>query len=470
MRGDLHRLRWGVLLSQQSATHWSLLRSRLLARISKTSYDTWFNRLQILGWEQGCLHLEAPNRYVKHWIETHYLRDLLDAARTVEPATTSVMLSVAVAVSAPEVRTESVGKVLHESSVALGLVDRHAPKPYADTQRSGLFRLDALVIGNANRLAYAAAQTVVEAPASVYNPLVIHGDHGLGKTHVLHGLAHALQQKHPHFRIRHVSCEEFANTYLQALQVRKLDAFRADFRSCHALIVDDVQFLSNKEKTQDEFLHTFDALRNLGRQVILSSIVHPREIKHLDVRLAERFQSGLVARVAPPDFAMRSEVLQRKAKTRGLTLSTAVSEILSSRVERSFCELEGVVCKLGALSAAEGRAPDRELALLALRELGYLHEGPLSLEEILEAVVQRTRQNADEIRSSKRHADLVRTRHIAMYLSKTLAHCNLGEIGRYYGNRDHSTVLHAARKIAAVMKHDEALRDEVQALQRILGR
>lgn len=456
----------GIFVPESALLTWQALRSRLQAIIPADSYDTWFNRLSVMDWEGGVLQLSAPNRYVKLWIESHYKNELLSAARTIQPETHTVELTV----------TSQVLRVPAASATPVSQVLNALPTPATREQSepaprlSPAYRLDGFVVGSHNRLAQAACLTVVETPATIYNPLLIHGDHGLGKTHLIQALSHALHERHPNLRVRVVSTEEFANAYVQAVQSRKIEAFRAEFRRCHALVVDDVQFLSGKEKTQDEFLHTFDTLRHLGRQIVLSSDVHPREIKNLDPRLAERFVSGLVARLAPPDFNTRVELIRTKALARRLTLAPALCEILASRVERSVRELEGVVCKLGALSAAECRAPDKEMVLLALRELGYLREGPLTLEDILATVVQRAGQDADEIRSARRHASLVRTRHIAMYLCKQLTSLSLGEIGRFFGNRDHSTVLHAVRKLTEDLKQDEDLHQEILTLRRMLGR
>jgi chromosomal replication initiator protein len=196
----------------------------------------------------------------------------------------------------------------------------------------------------------------------------------------------------------------------------------------------------------------------------------PRDIKRLDLGLVTRFQSGLVARLDAPELEMRIAVTRDKAKVRGLTLAADVAEVLAAQITSNIRELEGAVCKLMALAAAERRAPDRELAITALRELGYLRSGPLGLPDILTAVSQRYNVSTDEIRSNKRHASLVRVRHMGMYLSKQLTSQSVAEIGRFYGNRDHATVLHATRKLSETLKRDESLREEVQALRQVLGR
>ncbi|MCW8128974.1 MAG: chromosomal replication initiator protein DnaA [Planctomycetota bacterium] len=445
-----------------NATRHALLDS-LRAHLPQDSFATWFQKVSVIEWENGVLKIAANNNYVKQWIESHYRNDVLAVARSIQPETHAV--EVVFLPNLPSARSER-PQALDE--VISGSIARRGERSASETLKTHpTFRLSSFVAGATNRLAYDACASATASPGALYNPLLIHADHGLGKTHLLQGLAHALHEQR--VKVRLVSCEEFANAYLRALQERKLDAFRADYRSCQALVVDDIQFLAGKEKTQDEMLHTFDALRNLGRQIALSSDVHPREIKNLDPRLAERFVSGLVVRIPPPDFATRVDLIRSKADSRRLAVTPALAEIVAARVERSVRELEGVVCKIGALSATEGKAPDKEMVVLALRELGYLREGPLSLDEILAAVVQRTNQSADEVRGSKRHASLVRTRHMAMYLCKQLTSFSLGEIGIYFGNRDHSTVLHAVRKVTEDLKKDEQLRLEVQTVRRGLG-
>jgi chromosomal replication initiator protein len=319
-------------------------------------------------------------------------------------------------------------------------------------------------------VAHAAAQSVSESPAVVYNPLLIHGAQGLGKSHLLQGIGQLLSERKPALNVLHCSCEEFTNAFISAVQAKRTDDFRQRFRSADALLVDDIQFLAGREKTQDEFLHTFDSLRNSGKQIILCANCPPREIKRLDPRLATRLQSGLLVKLEGPDMAMRTEVLREKAKRRGLHLSPAVVEILAAQVDGSIRELEGVICKVVALAASEAKTPDRELAIIAMRELGYLRSGPLTLLDILTAICQHFSFNADEIRSNKRHASLVHARHVGMYLSKHLTTQGVAEIGRFYGNRDHATVLHAARKIAELLKRDDPLKQQVHLLRQVLGR
>ena len=456
----------------------------LRSKVSPECFQTWFKDLSVVSVDGDKLRLATANRYVKQWLENHYGNELLGAAKALLPEIKQVELSIANYAPAKE-HAILLGKAL-PSALPAGLRpkssandhNRYAMNESASGGSQFAFfanlslnlTFKTFVAGKCNRIAYTAAQTVVETPASAYNPLFLHGAQGLGKTHLLQGIGSVLHERNPDAPIAYISCEEFTNAYLTALQSKRLDSFRARYRSCHALLMDDVQFLAGRDKTQEEFLHTFDALRHAKKQIVLCANAAPRDIKRLNPQLASRFQSGLVARLDAPEPDMRVAILCAKANTRGLTLAKDVAEVLAAHIHSNIRELEGAVCKLMALAVAESRPPDRELAIVALRELGYLRSGPLHLQDILTSVSQHYSVTPDEIRSDKRHASLVRVRHISMYLSTQLCSHSLAEIGRFYGNRDHATVLHAVKKITGFIKADEVLKHELQALRQVLGR
>lgn len=450
------------------------------ASVSAETFQTWFRDVSVQEVDGDVVRMEAPNRYVKQWLEAHYIKELLRATATVIPQVARIELIAlngngARAASDPAV---SLGKALNNtlpSQFQAGLRNGNGvPHAARETVRllplSPKMRLESFLAGKSNRIAHAAAQSISESPAAVYNPFFIHGGHGLGKTHLLQGIGHLLSERTPPLAVVYLTSEEFTNAYVCAVQTKRLDAFRARFRNCDALLIDDVQFFGGREKTQEEFLHTFDVLRHAGKQIVLCSNVAPRAIERLDAKLAARFQSGLVARLEAPDPALRCEVLRENARGRSLALPQDVVDLLATHVENNIRELEGVVCKLLALARAEKKDPDRELALHALRELGYLRSGPVSLQDILSAVSARYHFSEDDLRSGKRHQALVHARHIGIFLSKLLTGHLVGEIGRFYGNRDHATVLHAAKKIAALLRRDEELLAEVQSLKQFLGR
>ena len=447
--------------------------------VSAECYNTWFKDLSIQSAEGSSVCFCAPNRYVKHWLESHYKKELLRSVSALLPEAKTVELSVVNGTRAPD-SSALLSKVLDQAMPST-LRNNNKPAFANGRQReessvlrlpplSAALRLESFLVGRSNRVAHSAAQSISESPASVYNPLFVHGAHGLGKTHLLQGIAHLLRERSPAVNAICISCEEFTNAYVSAVQNKNLDAFRSHFRTCDALLMDDVQFLGGREKTQEEFLHTFDALRQSHKQVVLCADTAPREIKRLDQKLITRFQSGLSAQLEAPETQLRVELLNKKAKDRGCHLSVEVTAVLAAHIERNVRELEGVICKLMALAAAEAQTPDRELAIRTLRELGYLNSGPLTLQDVLAAVVHHSRISADEIRSDKRHAPLVRARHLGIYLSKILTPFSAAEIGRFYGHRDHATVVHAARKLSDQIKRDENLRKEVHMLRQILGK
>ena len=459
----------------------SSILENIRSTVSTECFRTWFKDLNVESVESRTLNLIAPNRYVKQWLESHYRKELLAAASALAPDIASINISVHVPVRPAPESSSTLAQVLN-GTIPPNIRNGHAPSssnthmPSVSTTQhrrvvlAANLRLETFLVGRCNRVAHAAAQSVAESPAAVYNPLFIHGAHGLGKTHLLQGIGHLLKERIPALSVGYISCEEFTNAYVSAVQNKRLDAFRSEFRSFDALLLDDVQFLAGREKTQEEFLHTFDCLRQSGKQVVLSADNAPRDIKRLDQKLVTRFQSGLVARLETPEIPLRTELLREKARVRGLALAADVAELMASHIDSNVRELEGAVCKLMALAAAESRSPDRELAIVALRDLGYIRTGPLTLGDILAAVTQRFAVSADEIRSGKRHASLVHARHVGMYLSKALTSQSVADIGRFYGNRDHATVLHATNKLSELLKRDENLKLEIQALRQVLGR
>lgn len=461
-----------VVSNSVECTAWQALHQRLLNSLPREAYELWFRNLSLVEWTSSCLRVSAPNPYAKQWVERHYRREMLECAAAVAPGTRGVELLVARAAQA-NAGPAAVGSLL-PSQPALekgGVAGSARTAPGASASHNGpIFTMDSFVVGPSNQLAYAACCSVLDAPGTSYNPLVLCGGRGVGKTHLLQGLGRAFQARHPDLCLRAASAEEFANAYLYAMRDRKLEGFRQLYRRSDVLLMDEFQFLAGKVKTQDEFFHTFESLFHLGRQIVVACNQPPWEIPNLDVRLAERMQSGLLARLHPPSQELRVELILAKARRRGLDLGRDAAELLAAHTERSVRELEGAVCKLDALSEAQARRPDREMVLLALKELGYLRDGPPTLEEILATVAARFRHSPDQIRSGKRHISLVRSRHVLMYLARELTTHSLAEIGQFTGNRDHSTVLHAVQKVEAALTEDEALRTDLQALRRTLGR
>ncbi len=326
------------------------------------------------------------------------------------------------------------------------------------------FTLDSFIVGPSNRLAFDAAKAVSELPSARYNPLFMHGGPGLGKTHLLQGICHRLRELRPEAAVLYLSCEEFTNSYIAALQGGRLSGFRDRCRGADYLLIDDVHFLAAKEHTQEEFFHTFDALHNLGHQVVLSSDAHPKEIGELSDKLKTRFVGGLVAEMDTPNFETRLAIVRAKAGKRNIEIPDNVAELVAKRIAGSVRELEGAVATLSAATRLTGRPLDMAQARSALRQLAALREGPLGIEDILKSVEKKFGVPAPELKSSTRARRVLLPRQVAMYIARRLTDLSLNEIGRFFGGRDHATVLYAERKIAAALEKDAKLAGDIEDL------
>ena len=448
-------------MTELAAQHWQAVLQKLSSQVGQQSYETWFSRMEVLRFDAGEIELGVANRFIREWVSDHYLTQIREAIEEVTG-------------NSPDVRFTISGKAFREMrrKQEEELPPAPAPAPRAGTTLSlnREFTLDEFVVGPSNRLAHAACVGVVETPASVYNPLFIYGGSGLGKTHLLQGVCHATLSKQPGANVMYVSCEEFVNGYISSVQAHRIDEFRARYRQVDMLVVDDIHFLTAKSKSQDEFLYTFDTLHNLGKQVVLSSDAHVKEIASLQSKLVTRFVSGLVARIQPPDFETRLAILRHKAKKRGLRLSEDMLDEIARQVDRNVRELEGALKKITALASLDGGDPSPALVRLALREVTTSRDGPITLKEVAKAVEAEFGVSIPDLRSRKRTRNILRPRQIAMFVAKHVTDHSLSEIGAFLGGRDHATVVHSAKRVRAELAKDEAYRRGVENVFRSLGR
>jgi chromosomal replication initiator protein len=448
-------------VTELAAQHWQAVLHKLSSQVGKQSYETWFSGMEVLRFDAGEVELGVANRFIREWVSDHYLAAIREAVGEVTGGS-------------PEIRFSISGKAFREmrAQQEKELPPTPAPAPRAGTTPSlnRDFTLDEFVVGPSNRLAQAACVGVVETPASVYNPLFIYGDSGLGKTHLLQAVCRATLAKNPGAKVMYVSCEEFVNGYISAIQAQRIDQFRARYRQVDMLVIDDIHFLTAKAKSQDEFLFTFDALHNLGKQVVLSSDAHVKEIASLQSKLVTRFVSGLVARIQPPDYETRVAILRHKAQKCGLRLSDDMFDEIARQVDRNVRELEGALKKLAALASLDGGDPSPALVRLALRELTTSRDGPVTLKEIAKAVQGEFGVTIPDLRSRKRTRNILRPRQIAMFVAKHVTEHSLAEIGAFLGGRDHATVVHSAKRVRAELAKDEGYRRTVENVFRALGR
>ncbi|TDC73399.1 chromosomal replication initiator protein DnaA [Streptomyces hainanensis] len=340
-----------------------------------------------------------------------------------------------------------------------------APEPTARLNPKYLF--DTFVIGASNRFAHAAAVAVAEAPAKAYNPLFIYGESGLGKTHLLHAIGHYARSLYPGTRVRYVSSEEFTNEFINSIRDGKADAFRKRYRDMDILLVDDIQFLASKESTQEEFFHTFNTLHNANKQIVLSSDRPPKQLITLEDRLRNRFEWGLITDVQPPELETRIAILRKKAVQEQLNAPPEVLEFIASRISRNIRELEGALIRVTAFASLNRQPVDLGLAEIVLKDLipGGEHATPeITIDIIVSAVAEYFGLTVDDLVGSSRSRILVTARQIAMYLCRELTDLSLPKIGQYFGGRDHTTVMHADRKIRSLMAERRPIFNQVTEL------
>jgi chromosomal replication initiator protein len=370
---------------------------------------------------------------------------------------------------APEQRDGREG-LRPDDTLGPGAPGGSGPMPYA-TPRPGGARLnpkytfETFVIGSSNRFAHAAAVAVAEAPAKAYNPLFIYGDSGLGKTHLLHAIGHYAQTLYPGVKVRYVSSEEFTNDFINMIRDGKQDGFRRRYRDVDVLLVDDIQFLENKEGTQEEFFHTFNTLHNASKQIVISSDRAPKRLVTLEDRLRSRFEWGLLTDVQPPELETRIAILRRKAIQEGLNAPPEVLEYIASRISTNIRELEGALIRVTAFASLNRQSVDLQLAEIVLKDLIPEAQGPqITIATIMGQTASYFGLSMEDLSGTSRSRVLVTARHIAMYLCRELTDLSLPKIGQQFGGRDHTTVMNADRKIRSLMAERRSIYNQVTEL------
>ncbi|MFA9443895.1 chromosomal replication initiator protein DnaA [Egicoccus sp. AB-alg6-2] len=334
-----------------------------------------------------------------------------------------------------------------------------------ETQLNPKYSFDDFVIGSSNRFAHAAANAVAEAPAKSYNPLFIYGGAGLGKTHLLHAIGHYVRNLYPRLRVRYITTEQFTNEFINAIRDDRITTFQRTYRQADVLLIDDIQFLEQKERTQEEFFHTFNALHNAEKQIVISSDRPPKQIPHLEDRLRSRFEWGLMTDVQPPDLETRIAILRKKAESDRLGVPPEVLELIASKVESNIRELEGALIRVSAFASLQRSSADSAMAEMVLKDLfPDDREQEVSVQLIMDEVADYFTLTVEDLCSPSRSRQLVTARQIAMYLTRELTDLSLPRIGKAFGGRDHTTVMHAKSKIAGLMKERRAIYDQVQEL------
>jgi len=434
---------------------WSGCLRQLQADLSETDFNTWIRPLQAIE-DGGTLRLLAPNRFVVDWVTDRCLGRIREVvARDTDPPTPTVVLQIGAREAAPAI-VRDMGAPPAPKSALLG------------SKLNPGYTFERFVEGKSNQLARAAAMQVARNPGAAYNPLFIYGGVGLGKTHLMQGIGHAILAGRPSARVAYVHSEQFVQDMVSALRHNTISEFKKAYRSLDALLIDDIQFFAGKDHSQEEFFHTFNALLEGQRQVVLTCDRYPKEVSGLEERLKSRFGWGLTVAVEPPEMETSAAILITKAAAENVELPEEVAFFMAQRIRSNVRELEGALRRVMANSTFTGRAIDLEFARDALRDLLALQERLVTIENIQKTVAEYFKIRVADVLSHRRSRSVARPRQMAMSLAKELTRHSLPEIGDAFGGRDHTTVLHACRRIQELRGSDTRVREDYQNLLRTL--
>ena len=431
---------------------WNEVAGRLKGALNETTYRTWFAEAEGAELSDDAFVLGVPNDFTREWIEGHFLGLIGAAVRDVTGQERRVALSVS--------------ERIPTDTPAPAELPRQRGGGAADSGMNPKYTFDLFVIGSSNRFAHAAALAVAEAPAQAYNPLFIYGGTGLGKTHLMQAIAQYVAEHSRDLSVRYVTSETFMNDFINSLRDKRIEGFKQRYRTYDLLLVDDVQFFEHKERIQEEFFHTFNSLYEAGSQIVMSSDRPPRDIATLEERLRSRFEWGLITDIQPPDLETRIAILRKKVKTDGIQVADPqVLSFIASRISTNIRELEGALTRVVAFSSLTGRALSVELAEDVLKDVFPQGQSvEISIRRIQETVSERFGMTVNELCSAKRSQSIAYPRQVAMYLSRALTDSSLPKIGKEFGGRDHTTVMHANAKIEGMIREDRSVYNLVQEL------
>ena len=459
---------------QMTKDQWGSIRDELHQTLGANSFQSWIQPLAYVGTDEGIARFNVPTNFFGNYVSQNYGDLLLSKITRVNPSVRRIVFDTVTASQEASNRPAIAEQDIE--SVASPSVQTKPTSSLENLNSSPLdkrFTFDSFVVGKPNELAHAAARRVAEGGPVTFNPLFLYGGVGLGKTHLMHAIAWELRTRHPHLNVLNLSAEQFMYRFVQALRDRKMMDFKSLFRSVDVLMVDDVQFIAGKDSTQEEFFHTFNALVDQHKQIIISADRAPDEIKDLENRIRSRLQSGLVVDLHPTDYELRLGILQSKSEMYarmypGLEVERGILEFLAARIVSNVRILEGALTRLFAFASLVGKPISMDLTQECLTDILRVSERKVSIEEIQRKVADHYLIRHTDLVGPKRVRTFARPRQIAMYLCKQLTTRSLPEIGRHFGGRDHTTVMHGVRRIEELKKQDAQIAEDVELLRRSL--
>ncbi len=435
-------------------------------KVSPQNFETWIKPIKMSSLEGNNVTLNVPNKFFKDWLLENYQPVIKEAIVKMAGIDLKVELQIG-----------------QESKKSQSSVRKHAEHPekarsQSKRVRSGInqslnphYSFERFVVGPCNQFAHAASVSVAEQPAKNYNPLFIYGGVGLGKTHLLNAIGLRALARHPDMNVVYVSAEEFMNELINSIRYDRMPKFREKYRNIDCLLIDDIQFVAGKEKTQEEFFHTFNTLHDSGKQIVVSSDKFPKDIPNMEGRLRSRFEWGLIADIHPPEIETKIAILEKKAQENNMVLPTNVAHYVASQVESNIRELEGYLIRISAFSSITGKEIDITLAKEVLKKiLKRIEKEEVTIEEIIRAIAAKLNVKVSDIKSQKKNKNLVLARQVAMYLARRLTALSFPDIGEKIGGRDHSTVIYANNKMKKVCEEDKNLKKIVQEIEEALQR
>ncbi|MEF9935366.1 MAG: chromosomal replication initiator protein DnaA [Clostridium sp.] len=446
-------------MGNQLSDLWDKTTNIIKSELTEVGFNTWISPIKPIKITQDSLYLLVQNDFTKGILEARYKDLISNAVKLVS----SKMYEICIVLPSDDVSQDSSAKSSNSSKA------QEAPRASYDeipsTTLNPKYVFDSFVVGNSNRFAHAASLAVAEAPAKAYNPLFLYGGVGLGKTHLMHAIGHYILDSNPNAKIEYVTSEKFTNELINSIKDDKNVEFRNKYRNVDVLLVDDIQFIAGKERTQEEFFHTFNTLHEANKQIIISSDRPPKEIPTLEDRLRSRFEWGLIADIQVPDFETRIAILKKKADLEGLDISNDVMVYIAEKIQSNIRELEGALIRVVAYSSLTNSDISVELASEALKDIiSNRTSKQITISLIQDVVGNYYNLRMDDFKSKRRTKNVAYPRQIAMYIARNLTDLSLPKIGEEFGGRDHTTVIHAYEKISAGLEKDETLVNTVEEL------